>query len=109
MRQYWFEVTPDGWHDVVAGLIREGQLELALERLETMQRDNIHIEDWLSDTVIYTLLDREEFDEALAFFKRRLTGGATIAANLWYQLLDRASRAFHVRGRPRGLGLTDRR
>lgn len=97
MRQHWFNLTPDGWHDLVVGLLRDGQFEMALENLETMQKENIKIDDWLSDLVIYTLLDLEEFDEALKMIERRNTlDGAAISANLWYQLLDRASRAFHV-------------
>lgn len=97
MRQRWFNLTPDGWHDVVTGFLRDGQLEMALENLEYMQREDIKIENWLSDIVIYTLLDLEEIDEALKMMKSRNSlDGAAISASLWYQLLDRASRASHV-------------
>ncbi|KAI9788039.1 MAG: hypothetical protein M1816_007251 [Peltula sp. TS41687] len=99
MRQHWFSLTPDGWHDVVTGLLRDGQLEMALENLEHMQREDVRIEDWLLDVVIYTLLDLEEIDEALKMIKSRNSlDGAAMSANLWYQLLDRASRASHYEG-----------
>ena len=97
MRQHWFGLTPDGWHDVVMGLLRDGQLELALEKFESMQGDGMRIETWLYEIIIYTLLDHEEMDEALRIFKARIAmNSSTVGPNLWYHLLDRSSRALHV-------------
>lgn len=95
LRQRWFPVTKDGWHDVVAGLIRERQLEIAQQTLEQMCSDGVRIETWLYDMMIYALCSAEEFNAALDIMKRRLSDGElNISATLWYHLLDTASRAF---------------
>ena len=92
-------LSRDGCHDLVAGLIRDSQLELALHRLESMEREGLGIEDWLYDMMIYALVDREEFDQALAIVKRRFeSDDRAIEATMWFHLLDRGSMALHVRG-----------
>ncbi len=101
MRQHWIELTPRGEHMVVAGYVRDGQLELALDRLDAMQRAGVHAQSWLFHLVVYTLLDREEIDEALRLVKARYNvDDRLISPNLWYILLDTASRAYHVRTPP---------
>ena len=97
MRQGWVELSRDGSHDVVAGLVRDGQLEMALERLERMEQQNMEIDDWLYHLMIYTLLDREELDEALRIVKGRdRSDDQTWSTNLWCRLLDVTSRSMHV-------------
>ena len=97
MRRDWVDLSPDGSHDVVAGLIRDGQLEMALGELERMERQNMKIDDWLYHLIIYTLLDREELDEALRLVKGRYrSDDQTWSTNLWCRLLDVASRSMHV-------------
>ncbi len=98
MRQHWIELTPRGEHMVVAGYVRDGQLELALDRLDAMLRAGVRVQSWLFHLVVYTLLDREEIDEALRLVKARYNADdRLISPNLWHILLDTASRAYHVR------------
>ena len=96
LRQRWFTLTRDGWHDLVAGLVRDHQIELALDALEQMRKDGMRIETWLNDMMVYTLCSIEDFDAALDLMEKRMFGGeAHISPTLWYHLLDTASRAFH--------------
>lgn len=108
-------MTKEGYHDVVAGLVRERHLELALDWVDRMQREGVIIEDWLLDTLVYALCEVEEFDEVLRFVQYRhhpdsdpsqkavslpqgyLKNERKISSNLWFHVLDTASRAFHIR------------
>ncbi|KAI9850200.1 MAG: hypothetical protein M1838_006009 [Thelocarpon superellum] len=99
MRRRWFELNSDGWHDLVVGLLRDRNLELAKEKLEHMQREGMKVQTWLYDTFTYVLLGREEIDEAMAMLKYRIVEeGGAISANVWYALLDTASRCYHYAG-----------
>ena len=99
LRQRWFSLTKDGWHEVVTGLIRERQLELALDTLDQMQEEGAKVDSWLYDLLIYTLCSAEEFDSAVDLMQDRISSGELyISATLWYYLLDTASRALHHRG-----------
>lgn len=99
LRQRWYPLTKEGWHNVVAGLVRERQLELALDTLEQMRREGAKIDSWLYDLIIYTLCSAEEFDLAVNMMQQRISSGELyISATLWYYLLDTASRALHHRG-----------
>ena len=97
LHQRWFTLSSDGWHDLVAGLIKDRQIEMALDKLDQMHGENIRIQPWLHDMMVYNLCEAEEFDEALKIMKQRTSSGEMmISATLWYSLLDTASRALHV-------------
>ncbi|MCJ1429866.1 hypothetical protein MMC29_007781, partial [Sticta canariensis] len=97
LRQRWFTVTEDGWHDMIVGMIRDRQLELVLDTVELLQREEeAKIKPWLYDMIVYTLCDIEEFDEALKIMRYRVSSGELlISGTLWFYLLDTASRALH--------------
>lgn len=97
LHQRWFTLSNDGWHDVVAGLIRDRQIEMALNRLEQMQEKGIRVQPWLHDMMVYILCEAEEIDEALKILRQRTSGDEMmISATLWYSFLDTASRTLHV-------------
>ena len=84
---------------MIIGLVRERHLELALDTLEQMRNEEIQVDPWLYDLVIYTLCSAEEFDSAINLMQDRISSGELyISASLWYYLLDTASRALHHRG-----------
>ena len=84
---------------MIVGLVRERQLELALDYLDQMHKEEIQGDSWLYDLVIYTLCSAEEFDSAINLMEHRISlGELYISASLWYYLLDTASRALHHRG-----------
>jgi hypothetical protein len=96
MRAKWYQLSDGGWHDVVAGLIREGSLEIAMDRMEEMQRTGIRILPWLYDLIIYALAEREEMDAVLRLLEQRVAqGDMNISGTLWYYLLDVSGRALH--------------
>ena len=71
---------------------------MALDALEDMRKEGVRIESWLYDTMTYSLCAAEEFESALDLMQRRtLDGELHISGNIWYHLLDSASRALHYR------------
>lgn len=98
MRQRWFNLTIDGHHAVVVGLLRERQFEMALNHLDVTASQGIQVESWLYDMAIYMLCDVEEVDEALRIIQQRTEAGEQkISKSVWYGLLDVASSTYHVR------------
>ncbi|KAG9697581.1 hypothetical protein KCU95_g1151, partial [Aureobasidium melanogenum] len=98
MRRQWLQLNTEGYHWVGAALFREGQLELGLDHLEEMRKDNVPIQSWLYDIAVYTMLETNEFDEALTIVKDRIAANDWIInRNLWSHMLDRAAAFFHYR------------
>ena len=96
LHERWFTVTADGWHDVIIGLIRDRQFEVAMVTLEDIERQGIKVLPWLYDILVYNLCELSEFDEALRIMQRRFVSGeAHISLSLWHHFLDSASRSLH--------------
>ena len=96
LRQRWLSLTQSGWHDVVVGLLRDRQIEKAVEAIERMQERGLKPQPWLLDTMLYALCSLEEFDEALRLLNHRLgSGDISISPTLWANVLDLASQALH--------------
>ncbi|KAI9841536.1 MAG: hypothetical protein M1837_000637 [Sclerophora amabilis] len=97
MQQRWFNLNPEGSCNVAVGLLREQNIELAMEKLAHMIQDNMSIPEWLYDAFIYVLLEMEEIDEAMKIIRHRdMNTNGSISAIVWYQLLENASSAFHL-------------
>ena len=83
---------------MIVGLVRERHLELALDTLDQMHREDVKVDSWLYDLVIYVLCSAEEFDTAINLMQQRISlGELYISASLWYYVLDTASRTLHHR------------
>ena len=96
MSAQWFELSPDGYHSVLAGLLRDRQIEQALLLLDKMHLSSVRIRPWLHDMVCYTLLEAGDFDYCLRLMQHRVaTGETTISGALWSHMLDTASQAMH--------------
>ena len=96
LHERWFTVTEDGWHDVIIGLIRDRQIEVAMIKLQNIERQGIRVRPWLYDILTYNLCELSEFDEALKIMQRRFFSGETpISLSLWHHFLDSASRSLH--------------
>lgn len=97
MRKRWLSLTDAGWHDIAAGLLREGLVEQALETMDDMRKARVGIQSWLYDMVTYMLCDILEIDEALSVMQDRLRGGdLKSSAGAWYYLFDTACAQLHV-------------
>lgn len=89
-------MTDEGWHDVVVGLLRDRQIEMAMDKLEHMQQERMNIRSWLHDLIVYTLCDAEEFEEVLKVMRYRFDqGDLNISGTLWSYILDTASKSLH--------------
>ncbi len=55
MKERWFGLSPEGWHNLVTGLLRDRQYEVAMDKLEQMRSDQIQIQPWLYDIFTYQL------------------------------------------------------
>ena len=97
LRQRWLSLTNEGWHDVVAGLVRDRQTERALDKLEEMQRTGQEIQSWLYDIFVYNFCSSGDFDEVLRImsFRDHTYPSSTISNTLLYHILDMASQSLH--------------
>ncbi|KAL8697018.1 MAG: hypothetical protein Q9201_007354 [Fulgogasparrea decipioides] len=96
LRQRWFSLSGEGWQDVIVGMLRDKQLEVAVETIQNVQQEGIRIQSWLYDLLIFNLCDAGEYDEALSILQFRVDNGEQlISGNVWHHLLDTASSAFH--------------
>ncbi|KAL1621194.1 Telomerase protein component 1 [Diplodia seriata] len=97
MRQRWFNLSAEGRHDMVVGLLRENQFEMAVRSMDAMLSEGIQIKSWLYDIAIYMLCDVEEVDEALRIMQQRVESGEQgISKSVWYSLLDSASNTHNL-------------
>ncbi|BDD59243.1 hypothetical protein MAP00_004465 [Monascus purpureus] len=94
LRDRWLPLSPAGWHFVIAGLVRERQLELALDHVAAMETKGIPIESWLHSLLVYNLCDVDEFEEVLNLMCSRDRHNH-ITKKLWMYVLDAASTALH--------------
>lgn len=97
MRDRWFSLTSDGWHNWIVGLLRDRQYEVALDKLEQMRQEGMRVQPWLYDIFIYLFCESEELDEALKILRFRVDHGELdISPNIWYYVLDACSSNYHV-------------
>ncbi|KAJ5780184.1 hypothetical protein N7457_005344 [Penicillium paradoxum] len=95
LRGRWLTLSPAGWHFVAAGLLRENQLELALEHVALMERKDIIVENWLHSIIIYTLCDHRELDEVYNLMRARVDQGHDMTHRLWMHVLAEAGKHDH--------------
>ncbi|KAL9050544.1 MAG: hypothetical protein Q9162_006571 [Coniocarpon cinnabarinum] len=97
MSERWISVSPSGRHDVAVCLIRNTQLEEALEYIEDMENQNVAVKGWLYDMLLYSLLLHHELDEATRLLRHRISTGAggDININTYYLLFDAACERLH--------------
>lgn len=89
MENRWLELSLSGWHDVIAGCVREGQMELALEHMDSMRQFRVRPQGWLLDMILFRLCDLEEIDEAFRFLQSRVSADElSISPGIWYYLFD---------------------
>lgn len=99
MKARWWSPTPRAQGFIVAGLLRERCFEMALERLETMVKENVPIDPWLWDKTIWMLLEYGEVDEAfhVLSLRRHVSNvDSAVSETLWTQLLDVAGKKHIV-------------
>ncbi|KAI0428400.1 hypothetical protein F5Y09DRAFT_343678 [Xylaria sp. FL1042] len=102
MKNRWYNLTPIAEVSIIVGLLREGQYELALCKLEKLNRSPINVPPWLFDLFLYTFGELGFHEETLAILKHRqrlvdVLKLSPPSLNVWQFLLDVFSRdAFHA-------------
>lgn len=97
MKERWLGLSPEGWHSLVVGLIRDRQYEVAMDKLEEMHSDGTMVQPWLYDIFMFQLCEAGELDEAFNLLKYRFENSRNeILPTVWYWLMDVFSSAFHV-------------
>ena len=92
-------ITPVCWSYVLAGLIREGQLELAAQRLEQLYDDGlVDLPAWVLSLLIYALLERRDFAGALSVLKMLKERHVELAYRSYGIILDEAAAAVGHEG-----------
>lgn len=101
MKERWYGLSPEGWHDLVVCLLRDNHLEIAMDKIEQMHQDQIFIQPWLYDILTFKLCECDELDEALRITAYRWEIlGEDIRPTIWYYLLDKFTGGLHVRTIP---------
>lgn len=98
MKERWLGLSPEGWHSLVVGLIRDRQYEIAMDKLEEMHSDGVTVLPWLYDIFLFRLCEADELDEALKLLQYRFDNSRNeILPTVWYHLFDVFSKNLHVR------------
>ncbi|KAI1459134.1 hypothetical protein F4805DRAFT_102714 [Annulohypoxylon moriforme] len=100
MKNRWYSSTADGLTSIILGLLRDNQYELALEKLEEMQKNPVTVPVWLYEIFLYTFGELGFHGETLSILKYRLNianvAKEPLSPNTWHFLLDVFSRdAFY--------------
>lgn len=96
MKKRWFQLSEDGEHDVIAGLLRDSLFEQALDRLDNLTQSQMRVEPWLYDMAVYILCEAGEIEEAFRIMRMRSdTGERNLRRSVWAFLLDKASDYRH--------------
>ncbi|KAI3329426.1 hypothetical protein HD806DRAFT_285910 [Xylariaceae sp. AK1471] len=97
MKNRWYNLTPSAEISIIIGLLRDGQYELALFKLEELNKMPINVPPWLLDIFLYTFGDLGFHEETLAILKHRqrivdAVKRAPLSLNAWQFLLEVFSR-----------------
>ncbi|KAI0101654.1 hypothetical protein GGR51DRAFT_529762 [Nemania sp. FL0031] len=101
MKTRWYNLTPSAEVSIIISLLRDGQYELALWKLEELNKVPINVPSWLFDVFLYTFGELGFHEETLAILKNRqrivdTVKRAPLSFNASQFLLDVFSRdAFH--------------
>ncbi|KAF2502840.1 hypothetical protein BU16DRAFT_498694 [Lophium mytilinum] len=97
MQERWLQLSENGQAAVAAGLLRERSFEMALDKIEEMEKQGQgRVPTWLYDKATFMLLDVKEVEEAYQLtVRRRNLGNEDISPALWHMLLDVGSETFH--------------
>lgn len=95
-----FALSLEDHNSIAIGLLRDGQYELALDKLESMVKSLVKVPDWVYDIFTYTFSELGFYDEVFQIIHHRLErdDGREPPTILWYFVLDCCSRGLHYEG-----------
>ncbi|RYO85745.1 hypothetical protein DL766_008997 [Monosporascus sp. MC13-8B] len=97
MKNRWYSPNPDGLMSIIVGLLRDGQYELALEKLEELYKSPVTNPPWLYHIFIYVFGELGFHEESFQILQHQLkVYGPNQLMVIWSFLLDVYSRdAFY--------------
>ncbi|KAI1828503.1 hypothetical protein F4861DRAFT_487942 [Xylaria intraflava] len=103
MKNRWFGLTPSSNISIIIGLLRDGQYEHALLKLEELNKIPINVPPWLLDLFLYTFGELGFHEETLSILKHRQEIVDTmkrdaLSLNAWQFLLEVFSRDLFLPG-----------
>jgi pentatricopeptide repeat protein len=94
LQQYWFPLSREGWQWVIVGMIRDRQIELALDKFREMQELDLEMEPWFLNFIITTLLSISAFPEAMAVLQMRCELEEPVSTAMWDHVLTTSAQSF---------------
>ena len=91
IRSQWLASTPVVDHLLVAGYVKDGQLELAMQTLEGMRLRKVRIEQWVWTLMLYSLCAAEDFDAVMKLIYQLDDDKIEMTADALDHILERAS------------------
>ena len=99
MKSRWYSTTADGTISVILGLLRDGQYELALEKLEEWNRGHLPKPAWLYHIFVYVFGELGFHNESYQILQHLLrVYGPNQPMAIWQFLLDVYSRDAYYMG-----------
>ncbi|KAM0563738.1 hypothetical protein ACHAPJ_001470 [Fusarium lateritium] len=100
MNRYWFEFTVPAKQSIALGMLRDGQYELALDKLTELIESKDLVDLWVYDVFIVEFGRMGFLDEMLQILKKRKHAKGTDDAfrSIMLMALDVFSQAFHLKG-----------
>lgn len=97
MKSHWVDLSTNSWHYIICGLLREKQIELALEALEVMQTEaRIEPQTYLLNMLVHVLAEAGEFDAMTdVLSERRGARHSPPSKMLWLSILAQAAKRMH--------------
>ncbi|KAM0343453.1 hypothetical protein ACHAPU_008483 [Fusarium lateritium] len=100
MDKHWFEYTTSAKQNIAVAMLREGQHELAMDKLAQLMDGPERIDIWVYDVFILEFGRMGFFDEMLYLLKQRKHAKGTDSSfrNIQLMALDTFSQGFHLAG-----------
>ncbi|MCJ1309224.1 hypothetical protein MMC25_002881 [Agyrium rufum] len=97
MESQWMKLTENGYNTLAVSLLRDRQIEQALDQLDHLHKYSHQIRPWLYNLVIYTLCSTGDFDRVLTLIDhhRPPYGNIEIFPTLYSHVVDCAAQALH--------------
>ncbi|KAF4966187.1 hypothetical protein FSARC_6071 [Fusarium sarcochroum] len=100
MNRYWFEFTVPARQNIALGMLRDGQYEMAFEKITELMESKDRVDLWVYDIFIVEFGRMGFLDEMLQILKKRkhAQGTHTAFRSIMLTALDVFSQAFHLKG-----------
>ena len=99
MKSRWYNLTSDGNISIIIGLLRDGQYELALEKLEDLNKGHLPKPAWLYHIFVYVFGELGFHNESFQILQHQLrVYGPNQPMAMWQFLLDVYSRDGYYTG-----------